>query len=82
MKKFIMFSISFLVLFVAFQVISSYFMTLFYTPDLVGAWNLSGSLFSSDVIKGSTSFPLILLAMLAAIIAYFSPKLFIKNSGN
>lgn len=82
MKKFIVFTISFLVLFVAFQVISSYFMTLFYTPDLTSAWNQSGSLFSSVVMKGSSSFSPILLAMMAAIIAYFSPKLFIKNSSN
>lgn len=82
MKKFIVFAVSFLVLFVAFQVTSGYFMTLFYTPDMEAAWNQSESLSSSVVIKGSPTFTPILLAMLAATIAYFSPKLFIKNSSN
>lgn len=82
MKKFIVFSISFLALFVVFQVLSGYFMTLFYTPDMTGAWSQSGSLSSSVVIKGSSTFSPILLAMLAATIAYFSPKIFIKNSSN
>ncbi|WP_217589509.1 hypothetical protein [Lentibacillus saliphilus] len=82
MKKFIVFSISFLVLFVAFQVISGYFITLFYTPDMTDAWSQSGSLSSNVVIKGSSTFSPILLAMLAATIAYFSPKIFIKKSSN
>lgn len=58
MKKFIVFSISFLALFIAFQVISGYFMTLFYTPDMADAWNQSGSLSSSVVMKGNPSFSL------------------------
>lgn len=82
MKKFIVFSISFLALFVAFQVLSDYLMTLFYTPDMEAVWNQSRSLSSSVVIKGSPSFTPIFLAMLATTIACFSPKLFIKNSNN
>ncbi|MUV39844.1 hypothetical protein JNUCC1_03728 [Lentibacillus sp. JNUCC-1] len=82
MKKFIVFSISFLVLFGAFQVISGYFMTLFYTSDVPSAWGQSGSLSSSVIIKESPSFSPFLLAFFAATIAYFAPKIFIKNSSN
>ncbi|GAB4075226.1 hypothetical protein GCM10028778_27300 [Barrientosiimonas marina] len=80
MKKFIVFSISFIALFAVFQILSGYFMTLFYTPDMTSAWSQSGSLSSSVTIAGSSSFSPLLLAFLAAGIAYFSPKIFIKNS--
>ncbi|MGM8211281.1 hypothetical protein ACLIBH_00660 [Virgibacillus sp. W0430] len=82
MKNFIVFSISFLALFAAFQVISGYLMTLFFTPDMTTVWRQSGSLSSSDVIKGNPSLSPFLSAFFAATIAYFSPKLFVKNSRN
>lgn len=80
MKKYIVFSISFLTLFLVFQVLSGYFMTLFYTPDMTSAWNQSGGLSSNVVIKGSSYLFPILLALLSATIAYFTPRLFMKNS--
>lgn len=80
MKKYIVFSISFITLFVLFQVLSGYLMTLFYTPDMTSAWNQVGGLSSSVVIKGGSSFLPLFLTFLAATIAYFSPRLLMKNN--
>lgn len=80
MKKYIVFSISFITLFVVFQFLSGYLMTLFYTPDMTNAWNQIGSLSNNVVIKGSTSLLPLFLAFLAATMAYFSPRLLLKNN--
>lgn len=80
MKKYIVFSISFIFLFVVFQILYGYLLTLFYTPDIMGAWNQAGSLSSNGIIKGSSFFIPLFFAFLAATIAYFTPKIFIKNN--
>ncbi|MFD1361302.1 hypothetical protein [Lentibacillus salinarum] len=82
MKKYMMFAISFIVLFLLFQVLSGLFLTLLYTPDIQEAWNSSASLSQETVIKSSRS-PFLLtfiLAFLSATIAYFIPKKMTKNS--
>jgi len=77
MKKYIIFAISFIVLFSVFLILSGFFLTLFYTPDITEAWNQSGNLPSSVIIKGSSFIPLF-LAFLAATLAYFTPRIFVK----
>ncbi len=80
MKKYIIFGISFIILFSAFQILSGYFLTLFYTPDITGAWNQAGNLSSNVVIKGGSFINPLFFAFLAATIAYFTPKIFVKNN--
>ncbi|GGK05620.1 hypothetical protein GCM10007063_30050 [Lentibacillus kapialis] len=85
MKKYIIFIISFAVLFSVFeflfQIISGYLMTSFYMPDITSAWNQSENLPSNVVIKGSSYLASLLFALLAAIFAYITSKIFIKNYG-
>lgn len=80
MKNFLVFFISVLALFIIIQVLSGYFMTLFYTPDITSAWNQSGSLSSSVTIKGSSSLFIFLLALLTGTIAYFSLRYWNKSN--
>ncbi|ARF17832.1 hypothetical protein [Sporosarcina ureae] len=80
MKKYIVFSISFIILLVVFQFLSGYLMTLFYKPDMTNAWNQFGNLSNTVEIKGSTSLLPLILTFLAATMAYFSPRLFVKNN--
>ncbi len=78
-KKYIIFAISFIILLSAFQMLSGYFMTLYYTPNITETWNQSGHLSSNVVIKGSSSFIPLFFAFLAATFAYFTPKIFVKK---
>ena len=79
-KRYIVFSISFIILFVLFQVLSGYFLTLFYTSDPTSAWDKSESLPSNIAIKGRFSFIPLLFSFLAATIAYFIPEFFVKRT--
>ncbi|WP_010531420.1 hypothetical protein [Lentibacillus jeotgali] len=78
MKKFIIFALSFIVLFVLFQILSGLILTYVYTPDIEEAWNLSAALSRETEINSSSSSFLItfFIALLSATIAYFIPKKF------
>lgn len=80
MKKYFVFAISFIVLFFAFQMLSGYFLTLFYTPDITAAWNQAGKLSSSVVIKGGSVFTSFIFAFFIATAAYFISRKFVKSS--
>ncbi|MEN1968366.1 hypothetical protein WMZ97_09865 [Lentibacillus sp. N15] len=71
MKKYMIFAISFIVLFSVFQVLSGMFLTSLYTPDIEDAWNMSDNLSQVVVMKGSSFFPALLVPFLSATIAYF-----------
>lgn len=81
MKKYIIFAISFLVLFSLLQVLFGMLLTFIYTPNLEEAGNMSGGLPQSVVISsGSGSFlPPFIIAFLSASIAYFIPNKIIKK---
>ena len=80
MKKYIIFAISFIIIFSLFQVLSGFFLTLTYTPDIVTAWNSSATLPQEIVMKSNSPFLLTLFfAFLSATIAYFIPKKFTKK---
>ena len=81
LKKYIIFAISFILLFSIFQVLSGMFLTLMYTPNVEEAWNMSGSLSKEVVITSSYSsfLPTLLIAFLSATIAYFIPKKITNN---
>ncbi|WP_156856151.1 hypothetical protein [Oceanobacillus sp. AG] len=71
MKKYLVFIVSFIVMFIVFQVLSGMFLTWIYTPDISSAWSMSAGLSQKTVITGSNSFGLPLLtAALAASVAY------------
>lgn len=75
MKKFSVFIISFVTLYIVFQVVSGLILTAFYTPNFTSVAND----LSQEVSFGSSSNPL-LLALLTATVAYFlSQKKFWKS---
>lgn len=78
MKNFIIFLGSFIVLFALFQMVSGFFLTFIYQPDVEEAWNMSANLISETTLVGSTATPTIIIAALAAVFAYFVPKAFRK----
>ena len=80
MIRYILFAISFLVLFTVFQVLAGYVATLLYTPDIANAWKEAGHASSEVVITGSSRIISLILAFLAATFAYFLPNLFVKKS--
>ncbi|TMN23829.1 hypothetical protein FFL34_08515 [Lentibacillus cibarius] len=79
-EKIYVLAISFIILFAAFQVLSGYLVTFFYTPDITSAWNQADNLFNNTILKGGSSYTSLLIAFLAATLAYFIPKIFVKDS--
>lgn len=79
MKGYIVFAISFIILFAVFQIVSGYLLTIFYTPDITSAWNQADNLSDNTVIKGGSSYTSLLIAFLAATLAYFIPRIFLKD---
>lgn len=80
MKRYIVFGVSFIVLFMLLQILSGYFMTLLYNPDKSRAWNQTGNLSNSVVIGGSSYIVSLMTAGIAAIIAYFISKKLCKQT--
>ena len=80
MKKYIVFAMSFLCLFAAFQIVSGYLLTIFYVPDITSAWNQAGPLTNNTVIKGGTPSLTLFIAFFAATLAYLTSKLFVKDT--
>lgn len=75
MKKFVVFAISFIVLFSLFQILSGWLLTIIYTPNVGEAWYSSANLAKETVIKSSSPYFLtLLIAFISATIAYFIPK--------
>ncbi|WP_087973479.1 hypothetical protein [Oceanobacillus rekensis] len=81
MKKYIIFAISFLLLFSLLQVISGLLLTFMYTPDITEAWNTSANLSQEVVIKSGNNHYLLTLvfAFISATIAYFIPNKIVKK---
>ncbi|MCF3944224.1 hypothetical protein [Oceanobacillus alkalisoli] len=72
MKKYLVFIVSFIVMYTVFQILSGMFLTWIYIPDMSSAWFMSANLSQETVITGSNSLGLSLLtAVLAASVAYF-----------
>jgi len=88
MKKYIVFTISFMLLFsllvVSAEILSGVFLTSMHTPDVIEAWNESATLHQqTKIISSSSPFPLILLfALLSVTIAYFISKRYAKRIRN
>lgn len=73
MKKYVVFITSFVLLYIAFQIISGWLLTAFYTPDLS---SMNNNL-SQEVVFGQTSITPFLITLLVATLAFLlSQKLF------
>ncbi|MEK3886576.1 hypothetical protein [Bacillus sp. FSL K6-3431] len=82
MKKYIIFTTSFLLLFSLFQLFSGLFLTLTYIPDIAGVWHSNTNL-TQEVVFGENFFSLFstfIFAILSAIISYFASNKFAKNN--
>ncbi len=83
MKRYITFIVSFILLFLLFQVMSGMLLTLAYTPDVEEAWNATANLAQVTVIKSSYH-PFLLMflpAILSASLAYFISNKISSNKG-
>jgi len=80
-KKYIIFVVSFLLVFSLIQVLSGILLTYTYTPDMMEAWNLSPDLAQEVVIKGSHPSLLftLLIGLISVTIAYFISKKYINK---
>lgn len=74
MKRYIVFTISFIALFFAFQILLGYVATLLYIPDITSAWNQAGNLSSHVVMKGFSFIIPLSIAFIAATMAYIISK--------
>ncbi len=88
MKKYMVFVVSFLLLFSLFivsaEVLSGMYLTSAYTPDIKEAWNANAALPQQTVILSTNSSFLLTLvpALLSATIAYFLSQTFSKRTHN
>lgn len=81
MKKYLIFAVSFLLLFFIFQVLSGMLLTYMYTPNVEEAWKASANLSQEVIIKSSHS-PFLLtivIGLLSASVAYFLSGKIIKQ---
>jgi len=80
-KKYIIFALSFILLFSFFQVISGMFLTMMYTPNIEKAWELTTSLSQEVVITRNYSdyWLNFLIAFVSASIAYIILNKFSKK---
>ncbi|MGE6379237.1 hypothetical protein [Peribacillus muralis] len=76
MKKYLFFTISFLLLFTILQVISGLILTAAYTPDFSGATRTAGS----SIIVSQSQLPVMTLAALSAILSYFISNRVMKSN--
>ena len=79
MKRFIVFTISFILLFGVLQVLSGLLLTLIYTPDISGAWKGASNLPQHIEIVEGPSIPMFLIGIFSAIVAFFVPKFLVKK---
>lgn len=81
MKKYVVFSISFIFLFLLLQFLFGIFQTLVYTPNMNEAWSMGADLTQETRIISSHNSLLItfIIAFLSASIAYVIPNRLIKT---
>ena len=88
MKKYMLFVVSFILLFSLFilsaEVLSGMFLTSTYTPDINEAWNVSAVLSQqTEILSGSSPFSLtLLLTLLSATVVFFIAQNFSKRIYN
>ncbi|PEL03298.1 hypothetical protein [Bacillus sp. AFS017336] len=80
MKKYLLFVLSFILLFVVFNVFSGMLQTVFYQPNLSNLWNKVNQLPSEVVFVESSLIPTIMIALLSATMAFFMQSRLSKKS--
>ncbi|KWW15452.1 MULTISPECIES: hypothetical protein [Peribacillus] len=75
MKKYLFFTISFLLLFTILQVISGLILTAAYTPDFSGATPIAGS----PGMVSQPQLPVMIMSALSAVMAYFISNRVMKS---
>ncbi|GCD82773.1 hypothetical protein [Parageobacillus thermoglucosidasius] len=78
MKKYMIFLVSFVLLFSLTQMLSGILLTATYNPDLLETRNISANLSQKVVFGKSSAVPTLILTVLSATIACFIPKI-LKN---
>ncbi|GAA0453950.1 hypothetical protein [Alkalibacillus silvisoli] len=75
MKNFSIFLVSFMVLFIAIQWLSGVILTYTYTPNIQEAWEMSEMLSQQVTLASSPTVATLIIAIIAATIAYITPKM-------
>lgn len=76
MKKYLVFIVSFALLYIIFQIFSGWILTALYTPDLTSM----GDNLSQEVVFGQTSTLHLLATLLIATLAYFLSRKLVKTT--
>ena len=79
MKKYLIFLSSFLLLFTLLHISAGLLVTATYTPDPTNAWELSHPLTQEVTFGDRSQIPTLLIATLAATLAYLVPTRWGKN---
>lgn len=79
MKKYLLFILSFLFIFSFLQISAGLLLTATYTPDMTNAWDLSQPLSQEVTFGYGSQISTLLIATLAATIAYLVPKKWAKK---
>lgn len=74
MKKYLVFAVSFMVLFFIMQTLAGYVATFLYIPDINSAWYQAGNASENIMIDTMFTGHAFVIAFLAASIAYFIQK--------
>lgn len=78
LKRFFVFSLSFIILYFVMQVLTGFIVTLLYVPNIAKAWNTDGALFQTITLQGK-SFPIsIIFVLISVAIAYFIQRKFVR----
>ncbi|MGM0846158.1 MAG: hypothetical protein ACQEUT_14365 [Bacillota bacterium] len=76
MKKFLIFLVSFLVLYFVLQIGSGLVLTALYMPDIEGTWETSTVLSSEVAFGGGFTYFSLIFLLTAALLAAFTAKVF------
>ncbi|RRN70514.1 hypothetical protein EI200_13670 [Peribacillus simplex] len=78
MKKYLFFTISFLLIFMILQVLSGLILTAAYAPDFSG--HIGGTLSNEVIFVQRSEMPLMIIAAISAVSAYFILNKVSKNN--
>ncbi|MFE3974705.1 MULTISPECIES: hypothetical protein [unclassified Peribacillus] len=80
MKKYLFFTISFLVIFMILQVLSGLILTAAYAPDFSGSGHIGGTLSNEVIFVQRSEMPIMIIAAISAVSAYFILNKVAKNN--
>ncbi|MGE7767425.1 hypothetical protein [Peribacillus sp. NPDC096540] len=80
MKKYLIFIISFLLLFTLLQISTGLFLTAIYTPDFSESLGMGNTLSKEVVFVQNSQMPTLIIAVLSATLAYFILNKVVKKN--